>query len=142
MWADGQAEVVWRGQRQPPGSTWYSGCCALDEMVELRLASPAAHDRPDMVDRCGEGPFGVRVGSQQPDALVLQHAAGVGEQHHPADGPAARGDLPGDVVVGKLADRLVGPRVHALVDRKSTRLNSSHPSISYAVFCLKKKKNK
>src|SRR5690348_18071024 len=26
-------------------------------------------------------------------------------------------------------------------DRKSTRLNSSHPSISYAVFCLKKKKN-
>src|SRR5690348_17455675 len=26
-------------------------------------------------------------------------------------------------------------------DRKSTRLNSSHPSISYAVFCLKKKKS-
>src|SRR5690348_11740965 len=28
---------------------------------------------------------------------------------------------------------------HAQLDRKSTRLNSSHPSISYAVFCLKKK---
>src|SRR5262245_64070135 len=28
----------------------------------------------------------------------------------------------------------------ALVDRKSTRLNSSHLGISYAVFCLKKKK--
>src|SRR5438477_5320616 len=28
------------------------------------------------------------------------------------------------------------------VDRKSTRLNSSHMSISYAVFCLKKKKKK
>src|SRR5690348_17927609 len=28
------------------------------------------------------------------------------------------------------------------IDRKSTRLNSSHPSISYAVFCLKKKTNK
>src|SRR5438876_9236934 len=27
----------------------------------------------------------------------------------------------------------------AVLDRKSTRLNSSHPSISYAVFCLKKK---
>src|SRR5690348_17556155 len=27
-------------------------------------------------------------------------------------------------------------------DRKSTRLNSSHPSISYAVFCLKKKNKK
>src|SRR5689334_23823750 len=30
---------------------------------------------------------------------------------------------------------------HAREDRKSTRLNSSHSSISYAVFCLKKKKN-
>src|SRR5688572_31591516 len=29
---------------------------------------------------------------------------------------------------------------HAHVDRKSTRLNSSHSQISYAVFCLKKKK--
>src|SRR3712207_786556 len=29
----------------------------------------------------------------------------------------------------------------ALKDRKSTRLNSSHANISYAVFCLKKKKN-
>src|SRR5688572_32469442 len=37
-----------------------------------------------------------------------------------------------------------GPSVHALdragEDRKSTRLNSSHSQISYAVFCLKKKK--
>src|SRR5258708_24351514 len=32
------------------------------------------------------------------------------------------------------------PQVHALTDRKSTRLNSSHQIISYAVFCLKKKK--
>src|SRR5690348_17757221 len=29
----------------------------------------------------------------------------------------------------------------SITDRKSTRLNSSHPSISYAVFCLKKKNN-
>src|SRR5258707_7708987 len=38
-------------------------------------------------------------------------------------------------------DRLA---IDALVtlDRKSTRLNSSHANISYAVFCLKKKKNK
>src|SRR6266487_5776951 len=32
------------------------------------------------------------------------------------------------------------PRAREAKDRKSTRLNSSHPSISYAVFCLKKKK--
>src|SRR2546430_6428016 len=31
--------------------------------------------------------------------------------------------------------------VGAMSDRKSTRLNSSHSQISYAVFCLKKKKN-
>src|SRR5690625_5754606 len=29
--------------------------------------------------------------------------------------------------------------LHAVLDRKSTRLNSSHVAISYAVFCLKKK---
>src|SRR5690348_18120422 len=34
------------------------------------------------------------------------------------------------------------PRPAKRRDRKSTRLNSSHPSISYAVFCLKKKKEK
>src|SRR3712207_7152393 len=32
------------------------------------------------------------------------------------------------------------PRRPGAVDRKSTRLNSSHANISYAVFCLKKKK--
>src|SRR5256885_8111874 len=31
-------------------------------------------------------------------------------------------------------------QLHFMVDRKSTRLNSSHLVISYAVFCLKKKK--
>src|SRR3712207_7947856 len=31
-------------------------------------------------------------------------------------------------------------RQHGVEDRKSTRLNSSHANISYAVFCLKKKK--
>src|SRR5574337_1926164 len=33
------------------------------------------------------------------------------------------------------------PATRAIPDRKSTRLNSSHHSISYAVFCLKKKNN-
>src|SRR2546430_12900120 len=38
---------------------------------------------------------------------------------------------------------LAQPRQGVLeADRKSTRLNSSHSQISYAVFCLKKKKNK
>src|SRR5690348_17540037 len=44
---------------------------------------------------------------------------------------------------GELAGALAAGRDTSLLqlaeDRKSTRLNSSHPSISYAVFCLKKK---
>src|SRR3712207_8897377 len=45
---------------------------------------------------------------------------------------------------GRLGVRFLEPacvveRAHRSVDRKSTRLNSSHANISYAVFCLKKK---
>src|SRR5690554_7735408 len=45
----------------------------------------------------------------------------------------------------KRSRSLAGPRLverEAERDRKSTRLNSSHVRISYAVFCLKKKKEK
>src|SRR5438477_3318639 len=46
-------------------------------------------------------------------------------------------------VAGWLARRRPGtPAGEQPGDRKSTRLNSSHMSISYAVFCLKKKKKK
>src|SRR5687768_17775002 len=40
------------------------------------------------------------------------------------------------------AGRSTGGRCPTLLDRKSTRLNSSHGYISYAVFCLKKKKTR
>src|SRR5690348_17865245 len=46
----------------------------------------------------------------------------------------------GGVVIGLSAWLCVRDRWRGEGDRKSTRLNSSHPSISYAVFCLKKKK--
>src|SRR5258708_19150670 len=46
-------------------------------------------------------------------------------------------------LVLSLPDALVpGLEPRAIRDRKSTRLNSSHQIISYAVFCLKKNKNK
>src|SRR5690242_21182656 len=53
------------------------------------------------------------------------------------------------LAVGNTGQSALGPPTSAgvgilyamiVVDRKSTRLNSSHMSISYAVFCLKKKK--
>src|SRR3712207_8641799 len=73
----------------------------------------------------------------------------------PVPGQAARdgGELGGGVL-GRdqpLLDRLAelldqpgpgrGNEYMTAEDRKSTRLNSSHANISYAVFCLKKKKN-
>src|SRR3712207_8141540 len=55
-----------------------------------------------------------------------------------ADGGAARGAR---ALPGRHGGERRGVRAgRARVDRKSTRLNSSHANISYAVFCLKKKK--
>src|SRR3712207_7266735 len=47
---------------------------------------------------------------------------------------------PGAEVAAQRAEGRVGDAGHRREDRKSTRLNSSHANISYAVFCLKKKK--
>src|SRR2546430_6228127 len=47
---------------------------------------------------------------------------------------------PGGQHVGRAGGNVIRePRAVRCVDRKSTRLNSSHSQISYAVFCLKKK---
>src|SRR3712207_7423980 len=54
-------------------------------------------------------------------------------QRHAADEQAHEDDHRWLDVAGQLGDLV-------LEDRKSTRLNSSHANISYAVFCLKKKK--
>src|SRR5690606_41829259 len=56
-----------------------------------------------------------------------------------------RADLLQRYVVWQLAKRQQGThktKTYGEVDRKSTRLNSSHVKISYAVFCLKKKNEK
>src|SRR3712207_7007296 len=45
------------------------------------------------------------------------------------------------LVVPFAPDAVIADLNVAILDRKSTRLNSSHANISYAVFCLKKKKN-
>src|SRR3712207_8626993 len=58
------------------------------------------------------------------------------------DQVGGRGELVDDGDLGGLQPVAVGVDGAAVVgeDRKSTRLNSSHANISYAVFCLKKKK--
>src|SRR3712207_7170163 len=83
---------------------------------------------------------------------TLFRSPGQGE-HRQVVGRVAVGGAAGEVQAlprGQGTDRLrLGLAVHELadqppgvlaVDRKSTRLNSSHANISYAVFCLKKKK--
>src|SRR5690606_39494880 len=52
---------------------------------------------------------------------------------------SARSNVQGHRIVVHMEDTQRG---HCVGDRKSTRLNSSHVKISYAVFCLKKKKKK
>src|SRR5690348_18198240 len=74
--------------------------------------------------------------------LILEGDDGVCEF-----GGASRPErLPALVSVGQgglaIRGRRPGKEFCSSGDRKSTRLNSSHPSISYAVFCLKKKKKK
>src|SRR5690348_18090113 len=57
--------------------------------------------------------------------------------------PAELDDALPHTVEAQATRRRCGIKPNSVVeDRKSTRLNSSHPSISYAVFCLKKKKKK
>src|SRR5947209_13956870 len=74
--------------------------------------------------------------------LFRSRAHGVDRRPLVSRRPLRRQD---DVAVEDRA-HLLGDRIIAVVagrqqDRKSTRLNSSHANISYAVFCLKKKKS-
>src|SRR5205085_11365844 len=50
-------------------------------------------------------------------------------------------DVEGEAIATLVVNKLRGG-LKVAIDRKSTRLNSSHSQISYAVFCLKKKKKK
>src|SRR3712207_7713101 len=66
----------------------------------------------------------------------------------PVRGDVARVADRHDVHVGDTSERVADLERRGLLpldavgDRKSTRLNSSHANISYAVFCLKKKKHR
>src|ERR1039458_10778889 len=95
-----------------------------------------------------EKPAGVRSGFLRARNAVLVPVDEIGVRDvRPHDlqvaDPVRMGDVRAD---GPHADRKhrpdqgEGPRTRLFLDRKSTRLNSSHLGISYAVFCLKKKK--
>src|SRR3712207_7432966 len=71
----------------------------------------------------------------EPERLGRVEPVGVGDA-----GAVAVGDERVDAQDGVGPVQEVRPARVAEADRKSTRLNSSHANISYAVFCLKKKK--
>src|SRR2546422_5858087 len=72
------------------------------------------------------------------DALLYGGHSLLGVWSHP-DFEFVRGDIRDPVAI-RPALTGIDAVVHLAADRKSTRLNSSHGYISYAVFCLKKKK--
>src|SRR5438477_8376666 len=74
-------------------------------------------------------------------ARVLREEGERGDCVPALDGLSAPDQGGGDRAAGARHPRLERD-ARLPLDRKSTRLNSSHMSISYAVFCLKKKKKK
>src|SRR5438874_3042406 len=97
-----------------PSSTPSPGCCRGWELRHWLEGAPA----------CYKGPPAMRAALQ---------------------GAALAFPVRCCALVGRFADPRIAESVSTLLphlDRKSTRLNSSHVEISYAVFCLKKKKKK
>src|SRR5207253_10115377 len=76
----------------------------------------------------------IRESGFAPDQLGAEHIA--------IEGVGARPVRDVDHAVIELGRQRHSSHPTPSIDRKSTRLNSSHVAISYAVFCLKKKKKK
>src|SRR5690242_14668495 len=107
---------------------------------------------------CGDGDYRaigaeflghfVRLADLQPHERMLDIGCGIGRMAVPLtqylceDGRYIGVDIVPDGI--NWCRRAISPAYpnFEFTDRKSTRLNSSHMSISYAVFCLKKKKKK
>src|SRR5699024_11915909 len=107
----------------------------------VRPPSPLSNTPMGRLSMAGHRPFH-RQGDQAVDQLgqggaVVLHQLGV----HADGGKAGQGvDLVDEDPAGApLHKEIAAGQALAAQDRKSTRLNSSHVSISYAVFCLKKK---
>src|SRR3989442_9752858 len=83
--------------------------------------------------------FRSQAGPRQNDGTW---ARGLQSSSSNAEGRRAKGNTGVNTGGRKTAEFEAGSERPEIPDRKSTRLNSSHVRISYAVFCLKKKNNK
>src|SRR5690242_424965 len=102
--------------------------CAVTEPVTVQVAPPL-DERAFQILGAGPGVGGLGVRIDSGIAKELVKVSLPREEHHQTS------DLEQLAAAVGVAPESVSS------DRKSTRLNSSHMSISYAVFCLKKKKN-
>src|SRR5690242_21331215 len=123
---------------RPATTTLPSTPCSIENIVR-----PPFRSRPAPCHSCRRDPQRDQAFSRVLRVAVfdrVRHAADE-VQAQPA-GLALVDRLP-DVHVGRARDvEGLDVPIDQREDRKSTRLNSSHMSISYAVFCLKKKKKK
>src|SRR5690349_21583537 len=136
--------VSCQSQREPGAAQLTSAVFRRNQRLAMRARSPAD---------------GARIAVERAAVIVAarhlnEHALWVIELQIRVPSPAvqAAGAVDSACVLGACADAdqldigrssarlLVVIAAPALGDRKSTRLNSSHVEISYAVFCLKKKK--
>src|ERR1035437_7116579 len=92
------------------------------------------NDRSGRLERGGDGHCGGLLSHRGLEERW--HGGGVGTQHLWCNECSGRLDQCDGHCGGMVAHRGLEERWHG--DRKSTRLNSSHANISYAVFCLKK----
>src|SRR5437762_6011272 len=90
------------------------------------------------VARCSLHSFPTRRSSDLNRRIFLAASLGTGLVGAPAARARAQ-RLPGEEYRGRARADLPTPALLVDLDRKSTRLNSSHRCNSYAVFCLKKK---
>src|SRR3712207_7569129 len=80
--------------------------------------------------------LGYTISLPQEDKFLTTRAELLDTMAMTLGGRAAEEIVFGEITTGASND------LEKVTDRKSTRLNSSHANISYAVFCLKKKKKK
>src|SRR5690606_19697158 len=109
-----------QGEESVSGVALEQSACWSDRVLRLADPPPEGHDVWELQARLAElgyydGPVDSRFSAQLEEAVRRFQ----GDRQLPADG-------------------VVGPRTWEALDRKSTRLNSSHVKSSYAVSCLKK----
>src|SRR3712207_8125047 len=114
--------------RRPPRSTLFPYTALFRPQPTINWLDPSFAGRRMVI-----GDALHSLGDLGSGALRLDANGFLGVEKSPEDSPAWSEGHP----LSEAANQLIASMVRK-VDRKSTRLNSSHANISYAVFCLKK----